>query len=58
MASRYRHAARSTYEVIDSEPHAAPAHVEVARRQFIDLLTREQLAMLGEVSRTVLAALP
>jgi DNA-binding MarR family transcriptional regulator len=33
---------------------AAPGHVAVVRRQFIDLLTPEQLDTLDEISRTVL----
>jgi DNA-binding MarR family transcriptional regulator len=37
---------------------AAPGHVEVVRRHFVDLLTPEQLATLDEISRTVLDHLP
>lgn len=37
---------------------AAPAHVEVVRKHFIDLLTKQQLATLGVVARKVLAQLP
>ena len=37
---------------------AAPGHVEVVRRHFIDLLTPEQLATLDEIARTVLDHLP
>jgi len=37
---------------------AAPDHVAVVRRHFIDLLTPEQLRMLDDISRTVLAHLP
>ena len=37
---------------------AAPTHVEVVRRQFIDLLTTAQLQTLAEVARTVLDHLP
>ncbi|CAB4873931.1 unannotated protein [freshwater metagenome] len=33
---------------------AAPAHVAVVRRNFIDLLTREQLGTLNTIARTVL----
>ena len=36
---------------------AAPDHVESVRRHFIDLLTREQIEMLGTVAETVLAHL-
>jgi len=37
---------------------AAPGHVAVVRRHFIDLLTRQQLATLDEVARIVLEHLP
>lgn len=37
---------------------AAPGHVEVVRRHFIDLLTPEQIATLDEIARTVLDNLP
>jgi DNA-binding MarR family transcriptional regulator len=36
---------------------AAPDHVESVRRHFIDLLTREQIEVLGTVAETVLAHL-
>jgi DNA-binding MarR family transcriptional regulator len=37
---------------------AAPAHVAVVRRHFVDLLTAEQLATLDTIARTVLEHLP
>lgn len=37
---------------------AAPDHVESVRRHFVDLLTEEQLRVLGEVADTVLSHLP
>lgn len=37
---------------------AAPEHVAVVRRQFVDLLTPAQLQTLSDSSRTVLANLP
>ncbi len=37
---------------------AAPTHVAVVRKHFIDLLTKQQLATLGAVARNVLAHLP
>jgi len=37
---------------------AAPAHVAVVRRHFIDLLTPAQLATLDEIAQAVLAQLP
>ncbi|WP_336205887.1 MarR family winged helix-turn-helix transcriptional regulator [Nonomuraea sp. LPB2021202275-12-8] len=37
---------------------AAPDHVESVRRHFIDLLTEEQIEVLGTVAETVLAHLP
>ncbi|MGH3244285.1 MAG: MarR family winged helix-turn-helix transcriptional regulator [Spirillospora sp.] len=37
---------------------AAPAHVESVREHFIDLLTEEQLRVLGDVAEIVLARLP
>jgi DNA-binding MarR family transcriptional regulator len=37
---------------------AAPAHVAVVRRHFVDLLTPEQLATLDTIARTVLENLP
>lgn len=37
---------------------AAPGHVAVVRRHFIDLLTPEQLATLDDIARTVLDHLP
>ena len=37
---------------------AAPDHVASVRRHFIDLLTPEELAVLGNVAERVLAALP
>lgn len=37
---------------------AAPGHVEVVRRHFIDLLTPEQLGTLDQIARTVLDNLP
>jgi DNA-binding MarR family transcriptional regulator len=36
---------------------AAPAHVESARQHFIDLLTDEQIRVLGDLTETVLAHL-
>ena len=36
---------------------AAPAHVESVRRHFIDLLTPEQIVVLGDLTTTVLAHL-
>jgi len=36
---------------------AAPAHVESVRRHFIDLLTGEQIRVLGDLTETVLAHL-
>jgi DNA-binding MarR family transcriptional regulator len=37
---------------------AAPDHVKWVREYFIDLLTEEQLRVLGDVAETVLAHLP
>jgi DNA-binding MarR family transcriptional regulator len=37
---------------------AAPAHVHLVRRHFIDLLTPEQLATLDDIAQTVLDHLP
>lgn len=37
---------------------AAPAHVALVRRHFIDLLTPQQLATLNEIATTVLHNLP
>jgi DNA-binding MarR family transcriptional regulator len=37
---------------------AAPDHVDSVRRHFIDQLTAEELAMLGDLAERVLAALP
>jgi hypothetical protein len=37
---------------------AAPGHVEVVRRHFIDLLTPEQLTTVEAIARTVLDHLP
>lgn len=37
---------------------AAPDHVESVRKHLIDLLTEEQLRMLGDIAETVLAHLP
>ena len=37
---------------------AAPAHVGVVRRHFIDLLTPAQIAALTDISQTVLDSLP
>lgn len=42
----------------DAIAAAAPSHVDVVRRHFVDLLTPEQLATLDEVAATVLAHLP
>ena len=42
---------RSTIE------QAAPHHVESVRRHFIDLLTKEQIDTLGDITETVLAHL-
>jgi DNA-binding MarR family transcriptional regulator len=36
---------------------AAPAHVESVRRNFIDLLTSEQIRALGDLTETVVALL-
>jgi DNA-binding MarR family transcriptional regulator len=36
---------------------AAPGHVEAVRRMFVDLLTADQLAMIGDVAEQVLANL-
>jgi DNA-binding MarR family transcriptional regulator len=36
---------------------AAPAHVESVRRHFVDLLTSEQIQLLGDLTETVLAHL-
>jgi hypothetical protein len=36
---------------------AAPGHVECVRRHFIDLLSREQLDALAEISETVVGHL-
>jgi DNA-binding MarR family transcriptional regulator len=36
---------------------AAPAHVESVRRHFVDLLTAEEIAMLGDITERVLARL-
>ncbi|MFC7644550.1 hypothetical protein ACFQX6_30495 [Streptosporangium lutulentum] len=36
---------------------AAPDHVESVRRHLIDLLTREQIEVLGDISDTVLTKL-
>lgn len=32
---------------------AAPGHVESVRRHFLDLLTRDQVELLGEITDTV-----
>jgi hypothetical protein len=41
-----------------SSPHqAAPDHVESVRRPFIELLTREQIEVLGTVAEAVLTHL-
>lgn len=37
---------------------AAPNHVESVRQHLVDLLTEEQLRVLGDVAETVLAHLP
>ena len=37
---------------------AAPEHVAVVRRHFIDLLTPEQIGTIDDIAQTVLAALP
>lgn len=37
---------------------AAPGHVESVRRHFIDLLTDDQLRLVGDVAETVLNRLP
>lgn len=37
---------------------AAPAHVAIVRRHFVDLLTADQLATLDTIARTVLEHLP
>lgn len=37
---------------------AAPDHVESVRRHFVDLLSAEELRVLGDVAERVLAALP
>ncbi|MFN0029489.1 MAG: MarR family winged helix-turn-helix transcriptional regulator [Acidimicrobiales bacterium] len=37
---------------------AAPQHVATVRRQFIDLISAQQLATLDEIARTVLDHLP
>jgi len=37
---------------------AAPDHVESVRRHFIDLLTKDQLRMVGDVAETILNRLP
>jgi hypothetical protein len=37
---------------------AAPGHVDVVRRHFIDLLTPDQLDTLDRIARTVLDHLP
>jgi DNA-binding MarR family transcriptional regulator len=42
----------------DAIAAAAPGHVAVVRRQFIDLLTPNQLKTLDTISRTVLEYLP
>jgi DNA-binding MarR family transcriptional regulator len=36
---------------------AAPAHVESVRRHFLDLLTDEEIATLGDITERVLARL-
>jgi DNA-binding MarR family transcriptional regulator len=36
---------------------AAPGHVESVRRHFIDLLSEEQITVLGDITQTVLAHL-
>lgn len=36
---------------------AAPGHVDAVRRMFVDLLTADQLAMIGDVAEQVLANL-
>jgi DNA-binding MarR family transcriptional regulator len=36
---------------------AAPPHVESARRHFIDLLTAEQIQVLGDLTETVVSHL-
>ena len=53
---------RGMYVVLTSEGRraiieAAPAHVESVRRYVIDVLSRDQLAVLGDVARAVLEAL-
>ena len=47
-----------TDEGRDAIAAAAPGHVEVVRRHFIDLLTPAQLATLDTIATTVLANLP
>lgn len=42
----------------DAIAAAAPGHVAVVRRHFVDLLTPEQLRAVHAVARTVLAHLP
>lgn len=42
----------------DAITAAAPGHVDSVRRHFIDLLTPEQVATLGDIAQTVLARLP
>jgi DNA-binding MarR family transcriptional regulator len=37
---------------------AAPDHVESVRRHFIDLLSKEQIEVMGTIAETVLAHLP
>jgi DNA-binding MarR family transcriptional regulator len=54
--------ARGSFVVITTEGRAAieaaaPAHVEDVRRHLIDLLSAEQLDMLGDITETVLAHL-
>jgi DNA-binding MarR family transcriptional regulator len=36
---------------------AAPAHVESVRRHFVDLLTEDELATLGDIAERVIARL-
>jgi DNA-binding MarR family transcriptional regulator len=42
----------------DAIRQAAPAHVRLVRRHFVDLLTPEQLTTLDDIARTVLDHLP
>jgi DNA-binding MarR family transcriptional regulator len=46
-----------TAEGLDAIVAAAPDHVASVRRHFVDLLTEEQIRMLGDVTETVLAHL-